>query len=93
MTLVLKHSKPIEQIKKGDKMAINGMNLEVDAHYVLIEHGANKEMAIELFDSKAKEDEGDYQIRYFNDQAEDTIRFFTLKQILYQELEIEEIRW
>ena len=64
----IKASKPIGQIKKGDKVKVDGKSYEVDAHYVLIEHGATKEMCIELFDPKAKDEEGDYQLRYFNDQ-------------------------
>jgi len=72
-------SKPIEKIKKGDKIKIDGNLLEVDAHYVLMDHGNTKEMVIELFD----ENERDYQIRYFSDQVENTMEFYELKEIMY----------
>jgi hypothetical protein len=50
-------------------------------------------MLIELFDPKAKEDEGDYQIRYFDDQVEDTIKFYALKEIVYEEVEVKSVVW
>lgn len=59
---VIKASKPIEQIKKGDKIKIDGKEYEVDTQYVLIDHKITKEMAIEVFDAKTDKD---YQIRYF----------------------------
>jgi hypothetical protein len=58
----IKASKPIEQIKKGDKIKIDGKEYEVDTQYVLIDHKITKEMAIEFFDAKTDKD---YQIRYF----------------------------
>ncbi|MGC9309377.1 MAG: hypothetical protein ACP5D2_01640 [Candidatus Nanoarchaeia archaeon] len=69
----IKNSKPIEQVKKGDKVKIDSKELEVDAHYVLMEHKDNKgervlEMAIELFNPK-DEDEI-WQLRYFPDRLE-----------------------
>ena len=93
MILALKNTKSITELKKGDKMKINGKELEVDAHFVLIDHGDTKEMAIELFDPKAKEDEGDYQLRYFSDNFERSLRFFILKSIMYDSVEIEKIEW
>jgi hypothetical protein len=89
-----KHSKPIEKIKKGDVVKVNGKSLEVDAHYVLIDHGKTKEMAIELFDPKVKDGEGDYQLRYFSDQAEATLQFYELiKGVMYEQKEIVKIEW
>ncbi len=90
----IKQSKPITEIKKGDKMKVDGKEYVVDAHYVMIDHGSTKEMAIELYDPKAKDDEGDYQIRYFSDQVEESIKFYVLKTILYEEIDtVEKIEW
>jgi hypothetical protein len=89
----VKNSKNIDKVVKGDKIKVDGKIFEVDAHYVMIDHGSTKEMAIELFDPKAKEDEGDYQIRYFNDRVEDSIAFYELKEIVYQDVEVDKIEW
>ena len=35
---IIKQSKPIEQIKKGDKLKVDGKILEVDAVIVLLDH-------------------------------------------------------
>ena len=86
----IKSSKPISKIKKGDKMKINGKEYEVDAHTVMIDHSENKEMAIDLFDSK---EDTDYQLRYFDDRAEDSLEFYELKDILYDSVELEKIEW
>jgi len=86
----IKSSKPISEIKKGDKMKINGNEYEVDAHSVMIEHSENKEMAIDLFDSKK---DVDCQLRYFDDRPEDSLEFYELKDILYDNVELEEIEW
>ena len=71
-------------------MKVDGKELEVDAHGVLIDHGDTKEMAIELFDAKTDKD---YQIRYFADRAEDTIEFYELADIIYNKLEIKKVEW
>ena len=89
----IKKSKPISEVKKGDKIKIDGKVYEVDAHYVMIDHGNTKEMAIEVFDTKAKEGEGEGQIRYFSDRVEDTMGFFILKEIVYEAQEIERVEW
>ena len=86
----VKASKPISQIKKGDKMNVDGKVLEVDTHYVLIDHGSTKEMAIELFDPKTDKD---YQIRYFSDQVERSIQFFELDEIIYNQTPVKKIEW
>ena len=86
----IKASKPISGIKKGDKIKVDGKILEVDAHYVLIEHGKTKEMTIELFDSKTDED---FQVRYFNDNVENSIEFYELDEIVYNKKEIKKIEW
>ena len=69
----IKASKPIENLKKGDMVKIDGRAYEVDAQVVLIDHGKTKEMGIELFDPKT---DIDYQLRYFDDQAEETLEFY-----------------
>jgi hypothetical protein len=89
----LKKSNPIGRVKKGDTVKIDGKPYEVDEHYVLIDHGNTKEMAIEVFDPKAKEGEGEGQIRYFSDNVEETISFYVMKAIMYESQEIEKIEW
>jgi len=87
----IKSSKPIAQIKKGDKIKVNDLVLEVDAHALLIKHSdTTKEMAIDCFDSKTDKD---YQIRYFSDRVEDSLQFYELAEIVYNEVEIEKIEW
>jgi len=89
----IKKSKPISEVKKGDKIKVDGKVYEVDAHYVTIDHGDAKEMAIEVFDPKAKEGEGEGQIRYFSDNVENTIGFFIMKEIVYEAQDIEKVEW
>lgn len=87
----IKSSKPISEIKKGDKIKVDSLTLEVDAHVVMIEHSnTTKEMAIDLFDP---ETDKDYQIRYFSDNVENSIQFFELKEIVYNPVEVKEIEW
>ncbi|GAI76359.1 unnamed protein product [marine sediment metagenome] len=86
----IKQSKPIAEIKKGDKIKVDGLELEVDTHYVMIDHEDAKEMAIELFDS---EKDKDYQIRYFLDNVENSIEFFELDEIVYNRKEVERVEW
>lgn len=86
----IKASKPVAQIKKGDKIKVDGKEYEVDQHYVLIDHGTTKEMAIECFDSKADKD---YQLRYFMDQVETTIEFYELQEILFIKKVITRVEW
>jgi len=82
-------SKPITKIKKGDKIKVDGKEYEVDSHYVLIDHGTTKEMAIEIFSG-----DKDYQIRYFNDQAEATIDFYELQgEIMFVKKPFKRIEW
>ena len=77
-------------MKKGDRVKVDGKEYEVDAHIVLIDHGATKEMAIELFDSKADKD---YQLRYFSDQVETSIEFYELQDIMYLKRVIKTVEW
>lgn len=86
----IKASKPVGSIKKGDKIKVDGKEYEVDSHYVLIDHGTTKEMAIELFDPKTDKD---YQLRYFSDQVEATIEFYELQEIMYIKKIISKVEW
>jgi len=88
--VVIKVLKLISSLKKGDFVTVDGKKLEVDAHYVFEDYKTTKEMLIELFDPKTDKD---YQIRYFSDQVEDTIKFYELKSIVYEEVEIESVEW
>jgi len=86
----IKSSKDVSKIKKGDKIKVDGVEYEVDAHYVLIDHGTTKEMAIELFDKSDK----DYQIRYFNDNAQETLDFYELQgEIMFVKKPFSKIEW
>ncbi|NCO11256.1 hypothetical protein CO038_02015 [Candidatus Pacearchaeota archaeon CG_4_9_14_0_2_um_filter_39_13] len=86
----IKASKPIAKLAKGDKVKVNGLQLEVDAHYVFEDYKTTKEMLIELFDVKTDKD---YQLRYFDDQVEETIKFYELKVIVYEEVELNNLEW
>lgn len=88
--ITFKTSKPISKVKKGDKIKIDGIEYEVDEHYVLIDHNSTKEMAIELFNPKTDKD---YQLRYFDDQAESTLDFYELAEILYLKRPFKKIEW
>ena len=87
---IVKKSKDISTLKKGDFVIVNGKKLEIDAHYVFEDYKTTKEMLIELFDPKI---DNDYQIRYFSDQVEETIKFYELKEIVYEEVDIDKIEW
>lgn len=89
-SIQIKASKPVGQIKKGDRVVIDGKALEVDSHYVLIDHGSTKEMAIELFDPKTDKD---YQIRYFSDQIERTLQCYELHEIIYNIMRVKKVEW
>ena len=88
--VVVRASKPVSKVKKGDKVKVDGKELEVDSHYILIDHGTTKEMTIELFDPKTDKD---YQLRYFDDQVEATIEFYELQEILYIKKPIIKVEW
>lgn len=86
----VKASKDISKVKKGDKIRVDGVEYEVDSHYVLIDHGTTKEMAIEVFDKNEK----DFQVRYFNDQAERTVDFYELQgEIMFVKKPFKKIEW
>lgn len=87
----IKASKPITELKKGDKIKVNSLILEVDANIVLIDHGKTKEMAIECFDPKKDKD---YQLRYFSDRVAESLEFYELDEIVYNKVEdIKKVEW
>jgi len=86
----VKASKLIGDLKKGDKIKVDSLSLEVDAHEVMIDHGSTKEMVLEVFDAKTDKD---YQIRYFDDQVETSLQFYELKEILYERQDFKKIEW
>jgi|TARA_Y100000310_G_scaffold337926_1_gene426224 hypothetical protein len=88
--MVTVKGKNIEKLKKGDKLKIDGTEMEIDAHYVMIDHGKTKEMAIECFDPKKDED---FQIRYFNDNVELSLEFYKLEEIVYNKIEVKKIEF
>lgn len=85
----IKGSKAISQLKKGDKVKIDGNECEVDAHSMLMDHDGTKEMALDVFDKKDK----DYQIRYFADQVERTMDVYELQEIIYVKKPVKKIEW
>jgi hypothetical protein len=89
--ITVKASKPISKVKKGDRVKVDGVEYEVDSHYVLIKHPSNNEMAIEVFNPKT---DLDYQIRYFDDQVETTIDFYELQgEIMFVKKPCKKIEW
>ncbi|SRR3990167_7173193 len=88
--IAIKGSKPISQLKKGDKVKVDGVQYEIDAHYILIDHGRTKEMTIEIFNPKTDKD---YQLRYFSDQAETSMEFYELQEIVYVRRSLERVEW
>jgi hypothetical protein len=87
--MVTVKGKNIEKLKKGDKIKIDGKELEIDAHYVLIDHGTAKEMAIECFNDKDE----DYQIRYFADRVEESLEVYKLEEIVYNKVEAKKVEF
>jgi hypothetical protein len=80
----------LKKVKKGDKVKVDGKVYEVDAHYVLIDHGHCKEMALEIFDPKTDKD---FQLRYFDDNIEESMQLYELKEIVYDEVDIESVEF
>ena len=73
---ILKKSKPLTKLKKGDKIQVNGKNMIVDENYLFMDHGDTNEMIIEFYNP---ENEREYQLRYFDDQEESSIEIFELQ--------------
>jgi hypothetical protein len=75
MILIEKQSKPLPELKKGDFIFIQGKKMEIEAHYLFMEHKTTKEMIIECYNP---ENEREYQVRYFDDQVETSIEVYEL---------------
>ncbi len=88
--VLIKASKPIGALKKGDRVFIDDKECTVDAQYVLIDHGSTQEMALEIFDPKT---DIDYQLRYFSDQMETTLELYQLQEIMYIKKPLSKISW
>lgn len=90
--IIIKQSKPLEQIKKGDKIIVDGKQLEVDAVIVLIDHKVTKEMAIECFDPKTDKD---YQIRYFTGRLDvsDPVLYELVNDFMYVKRPSRKMEW
>ena len=73
---IIKQSKSLTKLKKGDKIWINDKEMLVDDHYLFLDHKTTKEMIIEVYNA---ESEREYQIRYFDDQIETSIEVYELQ--------------
>ncbi len=88
---ILNQSKPLANLKKGDKIKVNGTELIVDSHYLFIDHKTTKEMIIEVYNPK---NEREFQIRYFDDQIETSIEVYELSNdFQYVGRDFETIEW
>ena len=91
MVEIEKQSKAIGALVEGDKVWINGKEMVVDKQYLLQDHGDMKEMIVEVFNP---ENEREYQIRYFDDQVENSIEVFELQEdFQYVRREPKTIAW
>lgn len=87
----LKKSKDIADLKRGDKVVVDGHELEVDTHYLFLDHKTTKEMIIELFNPKTLKE---YQIRYFDDQIDTSMEFYYLQgDFQYIKADVSSIEW
>jgi hypothetical protein len=68
-------SKPIAELKKGDKILIQGKAMTIDTHFLFMDHKTTKEMIIECYNP---ENEREYQVRYFDDQVDTSIEVYEL---------------
>lgn len=92
MITIKRQSKPIGNLKKGDRISVDGHALEVDDHYVFIKHKDTTEMILELFNPKTDKE---YQLRYFDDQVESSMEFYYLQgEFQYIKADnVKEIEW
>ncbi len=92
MLEIKRQSKPIAQLKKGDKVTIDSHVLEVDDHYIFLKHKDTTEMILELFNPKTDKE---YQLRYFDDQVESSMEFYYLQnEFQYIKAEnVKEVSW
>ena len=91
MIKILKQSKPIKKLKKGDKIWIHGKEMRIDSHYLFQDHENTKEMILEIFNP---ENEREYQARYFDDQIETSLEVYELMdEFQYVRKEPRDISW
>ena len=91
MMPIEEQSKSISDLKKGDAIFIQGKKMQVEAHYLFMDHKTTKEMIIECFNP---ENEREYQIRYFDDQVETSIEVYELvDDFQYVKREPKSISW
>ncbi len=87
----IKSSRSISDLKKGDKLNVDGVVVEVDDYGILMEHKNTSEMFIDIFDPKTDKD---YQLRYFENNLEMSLELYELQgEILYVKKEFEKIEW
>ncbi|MBT7706282.1 hypothetical protein HN747_02430 [archaeon] len=88
---ILKKSKDLGKLGKGDKISINGKEMKVDSQYVFVDHDNMQEMIIEFFNV---DNEREYQLRYFNDQIDSSIEIYELQgDFQYVRREPKTIEW
>ena len=86
-----KQSKPLGELKEGDKFFINEKEMRVDKQFLFQDHGNTKEMIIEIFNP---ENEREYQVRYFDDQIESSIEIYELlEEFEYVRREPKSVGW
>jgi len=91
MIKILDQSKPLGELKEGDKIFIQGKEMIVDKQYLLQNHGITKEMIIEVYNP---ENGKEYQVRYFDDQIETSIEVYYLEgEFQYVRKEPKDISW
>jgi hypothetical protein len=91
MIKIDKKSKPIGDLKEGDKLFINGKEMKVDRQFVFMEHDKDKEMIIEFFNP---ESDREYQLRYFDDQIDSSLEVYELmEEFQYTKREPKTIAW
>jgi len=91
MIEIEKQSKAIGKLGEGDKLWINGKEMKVDKQYLLQDHGASKEMIVEVFNP---ESDREYQVRYFDDQVESSLEVYELQNdFQYVRREPKTISW
>lgn len=88
---IIKQSKSLTTLKKGDKIFINGKSMSVESQYVFMKHEKMNERIIEFFNT---ENEREYQLRYFDDQIETSIEIYELQgEFQYVRREPKTIAW
>lgn len=84
-------SKPIADLKEGDKLYINGKEMIVDNHFLFMDHKTTKEMIVEFYNPT---NEREYQLRYFDDQVESSAEVYELvNDFQYMKREPKSVSW